>query len=174
MSEIKIKRINNCRIYIDGTDFMGMAEEVNLPQIKYKTQDVKALGLYFDFETTSGGEKLEASIKLNSLYSEFITLAGNPQKIRTIIVRSSQETWDQTGVISQVSVKAELRGVFKEYGTGKYKAHEAVEVGEAKSSVNYFKYTVDDVDIIEIDVFANKFYIAGEDILAAYKENIGG
>ena len=45
MGKIAINRITNANVYIDGASLLGRAEEVELPQIKAKMSEHKALGL---------------------------------------------------------------------------------------------------------------------------------
>ena len=70
-------------------------------------------------------------------------------------------------------VKAEIRGFFKEFDSGKFKARDAAEA-EATISVLYYKLEVDGKDVVEVDVMNNIYKVEGQDILQAYKANIGG
>ena len=170
---IEVGKVFNARVYIDGTDFIAKAEEVDLPKVRFKFADAKALGLYGEMELPAGLDKLEARIKFNSIYSDFIALASNPFVLRTIIVRASKQDWDQRGVAREVPVKAEIRGFFKEFDSGKFKAREAAEA-EATISVLYYKLEVDGKEVVEVDVMNNIYKVEGRDILQAYKANIGG
>ena len=170
---IEISKVFNTRVYIDGKDFIAKAEEVDLPKVKFKFSDAKALGIYGEFELPSGLDKLEARIKFNSIYGDFIALASNPFVARTIIIRASKQDWDQRGVAREVPVKAEIRGFFKEFDSGKIKGRESAEA-DATISVIYYKLEVDGRDIVEVDVINNIYKVKGQDILQAYKQNIGG
>ncbi len=75
---IEISKVFNARVYIDSIDFIAKAEEVDLPKIKFKFADTKALGLYADSELPTGLDKMEARLKFNSVYPEFIKLAADP------------------------------------------------------------------------------------------------
>jgi len=170
---IEVSKVFNARVYIDGTDFIAKAEEVDLPKIRFKFSDAKALGLYGEIELPSGLDKLEARIKFNSIYGDFIALASNPFVTRTIIIRGSKQDWDQRGVAREVPVKAEIRGFFKEFDSGKVKGRESAEA-EAIISVIYYKLEVDNKEVVEVDVMNNIYKVEGKDILQTYKANIGG
>lgn len=45
MSKIEINRITNANIYLDGTNLLGRAEEVKLPDVSMIMQEHKALGM---------------------------------------------------------------------------------------------------------------------------------
>ncbi len=170
---IEINKVFNARVYIDGQDFIAKAEEVDLPKVKFKFADTKALGLYGEAELPSGLDKMEARIKFNSIYPDFVSLAANPFKMRSVVVRASMLVWDQNGVNREVPVKAEIRGFFREWDSGNVKKGEGAEA-EATLSVIYYKLEVDGNEVVEVDVLNNIYKVEGEDILQEYKQNIGG
>ncbi len=170
---IEVSKVFNARVYIDGTDFIAKAEEVDLPKVRFKFTDTKALGIYAEGELPTGLDKLEARIKFNSVYPEFIALAADPFTVRTIIIRAPKQNWQQTGVVKTESIKAEIRGFFKEWDSGKYKGREGAEA-EATISCIYYKLEVDGQDYIEIDTINNIYKVAGKDILQEYRQSIGG
>jgi len=170
---IEISKVFNARVYIDGTDFIARAEEVELPKVKFKFADTKALGIYADSELPTGLDKLEARIKFNSVYPDFIALAADPFTTRTVIIRAPYQVWVQQGVSKTAPLKAELRGFFKEWDSGKFKKADSTEA-EATMTVHYYKLEVDGSEIIEIDTLNNIYKIRGEDKLADYNQAIGG
>jgi hypothetical protein len=170
---INVSKIFNARVYIDGNDFIAKAEEVELPKVKFKFADSKGLGLYGEFELPSGLDKMEAKIKFNSMYPDFLKIASDPTKTRTVIVRASNQYWTNQGVMAELPVKAEMRGFFKEFDSGKFKKADNTEA-EATLSVIYYKLEVDEQEIVEVDVINNIYKVAGNDILQQYKINIGG
>lgn len=170
---IEISKVFNARVYIDGTDFIAKAEEVDLPKVRFKFADTKALGLYMDSELPTGLDKLEARLKFNSAYPEFISLAADPFTARTVIVRAPFQVWTQQGVVKTAPLKAELRGFFKEWDSGKFKKADTTEA-EATMSVIYYKLEVDNKEVIEVDAINNIYKIEGKDILQDYVSSIGG
>jgi len=170
---IEISKVYNARVYIDGRDFIGKAEEVDLPKVKLKFSEIKGLGLYGETEVPSALDKMEARLKFNSIYPEFVALAADPFTLRSVIVRASQQVWSQRGVEEERPIKAEMRGFFKEWDGGSIKKGDGAEA-EAQLSVVYYKLEVDGIEIVEIDVFNNIYRIEGRDILAPFKQNIGG
>jgi P2 family phage contractile tail tube protein len=170
---IEISKVFNARVYIDGIDFIAKAEEVDLPKIKFKFSDTKALGIYSDSELPTGLDKIEARIKFNSVYPDFVALAADPFTSRTVIVRAPYQVWTQDGVAKTAPLKAEMKGFFKEWDTAKFKKSDSAEA-EATLSVIYYKLEVDDVEIVEIDTLNNIYKIKGEDKLIDYRSSIGG
>ena len=58
MSKIKINKLTNANVYMNGVNLLGRAEEVQLPQIKHKMAEHKALGMVGSAEFFSGIDKL--------------------------------------------------------------------------------------------------------------------
>lgn len=170
---IQINRVPNARVYIDGNDFIGKAEEVELPSVKAKLGEVKGLGLYGETELPTGIDKMEAKFKFNGVYPELLSIVSKFKSAHTAIVRSSMEVWESDGIKEEKPVKAELRGFFKESPSGKFKARDNGEQ-DVTMAVNYYKLDVDNKTILEVDVLNNIYKVDGEDQLTEYKNNIGG
>ena len=172
MSKIKINRLTNANIYMDGNNLLGRAEEIQLPQIKHKMADHKALGMVGSAEFFAGIDKLESKIKWNALYPEVLKKAANPFKTIQLQARASLETYNSMGKLAEVPAVAYLSGTFKEFPLGNFKANENAEY-ETTMSVNYAKLIVDGEEIFEIDVLENIYKVEGVDILEIYRNNIG-
>lgn len=69
MSKIEINKLTNANVYMNGINLLGRAEEVQLPQIKHKMAEHKALGMVGSAEFFAGIDKMECKIKWNALYS---------------------------------------------------------------------------------------------------------
>ena len=63
MSKIEINKLTNANVYMNGINLLGRAEEVQLPQIKHKMAEHKALGMIGSAEFFAGIDKLECKIK---------------------------------------------------------------------------------------------------------------
>ena len=169
---IQINRLTNSNVYVDGANFLGRAEEISLPEIKFIMAEHKALGMVGSAEFFAGFEKMESKIKWNALYPDVLKKAANPFKTVAIQARGSLETYSDTGKVSEVAVVAHLRGTFKNLPMGNFKPKDNPEY-ETSMSVNYAKLVVDGEDIYEIDVLQNIYKVEGQDLLADYRANIG-
>ncbi len=173
MSKIQVNKIVNANVYLDGSNLLGRAQEVQLPTIKAKMADHEALGLVGVPEFPAGLEKMEGKIKWASLYPEVLGKAATPFTHYSLQVRGNLETYDSTGRVSEVPVVGLLTAGFKSVPMGTYKARDNAEF-ETDISVYYCKLTVDGNDVLEIDVLANIWRANGEDLLTTYRSNIGG
>jgi len=172
MSKIQINRLTNANIYMDGNNLLGRAEEIQLPQIKHKMADHKALGMVGSAEFFAGIDKLESKIKWNALYPEVLKKAANPFKAVQIQARASLETYNSMGKLAEVPAIAYLTGTFKEFPLGNLKPGDNAEY-ETTMSVNYAKLIVAGEEIFEIDILENIYKVDGIDILTVYRANIG-
>ncbi len=172
MAKIKINKLTNANVYMNGINLLGRAEEVQLPQIKHKMAEHKALGMIGTAEFFAGIDKLECKIKWNALYPEVLQTAANPFLSTMIQVRASLETYNGMGRISEVPATAFLIGTFKEFPLGNIKPQENAEY-ETTMAVTYAKLIVDGLEIFEIDVLENIYKVNVVDMLATFKKNTG-
>lgn len=172
MSKIEINKLTNANVYLNGTNLLGRAEEVQLPQIKHKTAEHKALGMIGSAEFFSGIDKMECKIKWNALYPEVFRACANPFNAAMLQVRASLETYNGTGRVSEVPATAFIIGTFKEFPLGNIKPHENAEY-ETTLAVTYAKLVVDGQDIFEIDVLQNIYKVGLIDMLTQFKQNTG-
>ena len=112
MSKIEINKLTNANVYLNGVNLLGRAEEVQLPQIKHKMAEHKALGMVGSAEFFAGIDKMECKIKWNALYPAVLTQCSNPFNAAMIQVRASLETYNGTGRISEVPATAFIIGTF--------------------------------------------------------------
>lgn len=172
MSKIEINKLTNANIYMDGNNLLGRAEEIQLPQIKHKMVEHKALGMVGSAEFFAGIDKLECKIKWNALYPEVLKKCSNPFIASVLQVRASLETYSGTGKIREVPATAFLIGTFKEFPLGTIKPGDNAEY-ETTMAITYAKLIVDKDEIFEIDVLQNIYKVNMIDILSEFKKNIG-
>ena len=172
--KIAINRITNANVYMNGNvNLLGKVEEITLPNIKIKTAEHKALGMIGAIELPSGLEKLEGKIKWTSFYEAELGTFAHPLKTIQLQVRGSLETYNALGLASEVPVVGALTILSKGLPLGAFKQNDNVEL-ETDFAAYYVKLTVGGKDIVEVDVFANIYKAHGVDILANYRNNIGG
>lgn len=173
MAQIEVKRITNANVYVDGNSLLGKVDECKLPEVKVTMAEHKALGMQGKLEFPSGIDKLEATFKWNSLYSDILLKVANPFTAAEVQLRGSLETYSNAGRIAQVPVVAYLTGSFNKFPMGGFKQHDNVEA-ETTMSVTYCKLEIDSKVILEFDALANIYKVGDVDLLETYKTNIGG
>ena len=172
MSLIKVNRLVNCNVYLNGSSMLGRCEEAKVPGVKHVMAEHKALGMVAKVELWSGIDKLEADFKWASFYPEVMTVIANPFTAVALQVRGSLQTWDDTGLTAETAMVVHLRGLFKEQAFGDYKMITPAEF-PSKFSATYVKCVHDGIELYELDSLSNILKVNGVDLLANYRANIG-
>lgn len=169
---IQINRLTNANVYVDGASMLGRAEEIQLPSIAHKMVEHKALGMVGTAEFFAGIDKMEAKIKWNSFYADAMKKAASPVTSVKLQVRSSLETYDATGRVSEVPAVCFITAQYKNFPMGNFKQHDNVEL-ESNLTVYACRLEVNGEEIVEIDVLSNIYKVAGVDVLQKYRTNLG-
>jgi len=127
MAQIQVNRLTNANVYVDGSSHLGKVEEINLPDITFMLAEHKALGMIGKFELFSGIDKMEATIKWNAFYADVLKKFADPRKALKLQVRSSLETYNSDGLLTEVPCVAYLTGQPKNFPGGNFKQHDNVE-----------------------------------------------
>lgn len=170
---MEIKSISNANVYVEGGSLLGKCEKVKLPDVSFATDEVKPLGLVGAFEVPTGLEKMEGEIVWISYYPGAAPLYANPWKTHKIQIRSSSDTHDDNGLLSRQPMVTHMNCAFKKSAMGEYEQNKGARF-TSSFSCTYIKQVLDGKDMLEIDVLNNIYRVEGEDMLAEYRENIGG
>ncbi len=171
--KIAINRMTNCNVYINGSTLLGRIAEIELPDVKTKQLEHKALGMIGDLEFPSGFEKLEGKIKWASVEPDAMLQVFNPFVAVQLMVRSSMESFTNLGRTNERPVIIYLDVMFKVGQMPNFKPNENVEQ-ESEFNATYMKQTIDGKDIVEIDLLNNEYKVGGVSLLTNYRKNIGG
>lgn len=157
----------NFNAFFDGYSQAGKVEEFTPPSLMTTGEDFRAGGMDAPIELKMGMEKMEATIKMASVDVETLRLWGRLDTV-PLIVRGALESRDGT-------VKAE---VFRVRGRVKGLEQDAIQPG-VKSGVTYtvavheFTYTVNGVEVHNIDIPNMKCIVNGTDVLAEQRRALG-
>ena len=165
-----INSIINANAYLGTNKLAGKLDELELPAVKLKTQEVTALGIYGTTEIPCGLEKMEAKFKWNAIYADEWK-KESPMQTTRVIVKSNMMVVDASGVKKNAKVTATIGGLFKELPTGSVKPGEKMDGAEHLMTVTYYKLEVDSDDVYEIDVLNNIFKQGGKDLLSDFNNN---
>lgn len=172
MAGIKVNRLTNANVYVNGTSQLGKAEEINLPEIVFKQSEHKAVGMIGMFELFSGIEKMEASIKWNAVYPDVMKEFADPRKALKLQVRGNLENYNSGGLSEEQSYIAYITGQPKNFPGGNFKQSDNVEM-TSKMTITAYKLEVDGVTVMEYDALANIYSVDGVDMFATYRQNLG-
>jgi P2 family phage contractile tail tube protein len=169
---LQINKLINCTVWVDGANYFGKAEEVNLPQPKYKQAQHKGLGLIGETEYFSGVEKMEMKLKLNAPYKDFMRYMGDPTKKVNMVVRGSLQNYQGSKIVTEEAYVVTMVVQPRDYPLGNFKQNDNVEL-EMNFSVFYVKLEIGSEKLYELDVENSIFFTGGRDVLAQYRKNLG-
>lgn len=164
------RTLKNFNVFVDGVSFMGIATEVALPKLARKQEDYRGGGMNGPVGIDLGVEKLEIEHTYGGLVREMFKSFGI-SKIDGVLLRfAGAYQRDDTGEVDAVEVT--VRGRHQEIDAGTAKAGDKSEL-KVKSSLTYYKLSVNGQVDVEIDLVNMIENIDGEDRLAAQRKAIG-
>lgn len=174
MAGIELNKIFNANVYFDGTlSLIGRAAEFELPEISVAKADHKGLGMFGKLQLPAGLEEMTAKIKWTGFYADHLKAAANPFSSHKLQVRASVETWTAEGRSKEVAAVWHLTARWHKAKLGQFKPQENTEFDD-ELAVSYVKMIYDSAVVCEIDVFNNIWTVGGADVLATWRQNIGG
>ncbi len=172
---MNISKITNASVYLDGTnDMIGRAAEITLPKVAAKQDEHKPLGLIGTIKLPGGLEAMEMSIKWDSFFADALKHRLNPYRVTQLQVRADLETYGPGGREDETPVVLIARVTWSEAALGAIKGGEKMDGQDDTVQVSYLKLAVDGDEQLEVDIWNNIWRVNGEDLLAAYRTNIGG
>lgn len=163
------KILKNFTLFVDGVNYAGRIDEIELPKITESTEEHQAGGMDAPVEIGMGLEALTASLTFSeydaALFAHFGLVTGEDV---SVVARGAQSN----GVETQAIV-VEMRGRWKELDPGTWKRGDKAALKVAVS-IRYLKYTIDGTDVVEIDTENLVRKIGGIDQMQAIRTALGG
>jgi len=179
------KVLKNFNLFIDGRGYAGRIEEVTLPKLVHRTEEYRLGGLDTPVQVDMGMEKLECDLTLSEYDAHVIKLFGikdesllptalqgvgldlavnaltglNPRGLIPLTMRGglSDEVNDRV-----VPVVIYVEGSMIELDLGQWRAGEKTAL-KIRLALRYYRLTVDNEALIEIDVDNRVRQVAGND-----------
>ncbi len=170
--KIKIGRLTNANVYVDGGSMLGRVQEFQCPTVTFKQAEHQALGLNGTIEYYAGIDKMEGSMKWTSYYPEYLKKMANPFQAVRMQVRGNLEEYQGGSRVGQTPVVVFLTIQPKNFPLGNFVQHDNVEL-ETSYGCTYVRMEIDGEVITEVDVEANIFKVDGEDLLKEFRQNLG-
>jgi len=160
------EKINDANVYLNGNRMIGVASEVELPEINMMTSKIEGMGIGGEIDSPTLGqfESLEATLKFNTLFSSIVDIL-DPLETNMITVRAAQQVFDKTGGYAFKGLRAVLGGRPKQFKPGKVQKGEAMEA-EVTMECTYYLLEVDGKSVVEVDKLNAVYKVNGRDILA--------
>ena len=168
------KILKNFNAFVDGKGFAGRVEEIQLPKLTIKTEEFRAGGMDIPVQVDLGMEKMEAEITFAEYDAELFRLFGITENNTSS--GNSGISFTLRGGMQSIgeaeSVVVNLRGIIKELDAGSWKAGDKSTL-KCIIAAHYYKLTIDNRELIEIDAENMIRKINGTDQLASVRFAIG-
>lgn len=164
------RKLKNFNLFNDGVSFVGVAAEVVLPKLTRKLEEFRGGGMNAPVDTDLGMEKLEVEHTYAGLVREIFNQFGITRADGVLLRFAGAYQRDDTGEVDAVEVV--MRGRHAEIDPGSGKAGDDTEF-KVKSSLSYYKLTINGETVIEIDILNMIEIVNGEDRLAEQRRAIG-
>lgn len=162
--------LKNFNAFNDGMSFMGVIEEVKLPKLSRKFEDFRGGGMDGPIDIDVGQEKLEIEQVCGGFVVDAYKAFGITKAAGVLIRFAGAYQRDDTGATQAVEII--VRGRHKEIDPGDAKGGDKGKT-TIKSSLTYYKLTVDNKEVLEIDLLSFLFKVDGTDMLEAQRKAIG-
>ena len=159
------KILKNFNAYVDGRGYAGRIEEITLPKLTIKTEDYQGAGMSAPVEIDLGMEKLEMDLTFSEYDPELFKLFGltNGSEFALTLRGALQGSGETSPVVINV------RGYFKEMDFDSWKPAEKATL-KCSVACNYYKLTIDGVELIEIDPINMVRTVNGADQLSEIRQ----
>lgn len=167
-----ISKIYNANIYLDGTiNLVGRASQIVLPNITAVTEEHKALGMPGSVEFLMGLAKLEAKIKWEGFYAEYIA-TSDFMTAHKLQVRANVQTFGPGGLEEEKPLVVKMTGTFKDKPLGTFAPQTSVNFEDA-IALTYIEQSLDGKELLAYDPVRAIWRVNGKDMLAKYRANLG-
>lgn len=163
--------MRNCNIFADGISKHLEVEEITLPKLADAMQDYRGGGMDATVDVMHGMEKMEAGFKLSSFDKQTLGLFGlrAARRKRFIIRGAIVDDIEETVKPAVAVIQARLSEASQEA----WKAGDKAGHTHTLRSIIYYKLTMAEEVVHEIDVVNSKRIIFGEDQMAEIRAAIG-
>lgn len=162
--------LKNFNLFNDARSYMGLVEEVKLPKLSRKMEGFRGGGMNGEVDIDLGQEKLELSMTCAGFMEQVFKQYGTTKADGVLLRFAGAYQSDDTGKVQAVEIVA--RGRHKEIDLDNAKAGDKGKLS-VQSTLTYYKLTVDNVVLIEIDLLNMIEIVDGVDLLAAQRKAIG-
>lgn len=168
-----LSKLFNFNVYLGNNALIGKASEVTLPEVVAAVEDSVGAGQIGVLQIPTGKiDPLTARIKWNGYYGEAIALGADPFKHHKIQVRGNVEVHGPDGLAAEQPLIVLMTARFQGTPLGALVSQANTEL-EQNLTVSYCKVTLDNEELLEVDVHNSIWRVRGQDIRANYRRNLG-
>ncbi len=163
------KKLKNFILFNDGRGYLGETPEVVPPKLTRKTEDYRSGGMNGPIKLDQGMEGMElewtAAGYLREVFAQWGILKHDGVALRFTGACQAEDA-------AVMAIEIVARGRHTEIDSGKAKAGDNTEI-KIKTSLSYYKLSVDGQPVIEIDFVNLVEIVDGVDRLAEIRKALG-
>ena len=164
------RKIKNFVLFNEGNSYLGEVDEVTLPKLTRKTEDWQSGGMAGPIKADFGMEGLELEWKAGGVLRDVLTQWGAMKHDAVGLRFAAALQADDSEEIQALEVV--VRGRHTELDHGKAKAGDKTEF-TVKSALSYYKLSIDNEVLIEIDLVNMVEIVDGIDRLEGVRNALG-
>lgn len=164
------RKLKNFNLFGDGESYLGQIASVKLPTLTRSMEDYRGGGMSGAVKIDNGQEPLEIESKFGGLMRPILRQYGITRHDGVQLRFAGAYQRDDTGATDAVEVV--VRGRHSEIDFGDAKPGDDTEF-TVKSTLSYYKLTINGVTEIEIDLINMIENVGGVDRLADQRRAIG-
>ena len=164
------EKINRFNVYVgdvtDDNKIQGITDEVTLPDFSYMSETISYSGMAGEVDSPSPGQLQSATIEITfaNISKQGMSMVADDSK--KITMRAAQEVTDsETLAVSFVNRTIEIKGRTKSINFGRLKKGGFGNPSITKEVI-YYKDTLNEEELTEIDKYNGKCKINGADVVA--------
>jgi len=169
---MKINKLTNANIYLNGGSLAGTVEEFDMPDVTTIQAEHKALGNLGTLNYAAGFEAMEARLKWTCFDAVESSKLMDPFTTSNIQLRANLETHGPQGRANQVPYTVLVVARPKNVPTGMFKAKENAEF-ETTLSVDSVLVEADGEEIFFFSALTNEYRVNNNDRAATYRASLG-
>lgn len=161
--------LKNFNLFVDGRGYAGQVQSVSPPDLAIAAEDFRAGGMDAPVALDMGQEALETSFVLSSYDADVLALWGIGEGRNVpLTMRGAIESYD--GTVKPVVMA--MRGKIVTMARGEWTPGQMANL-TVTMRLDYYRETVNGVDLHEIDVVNMIRVVGGVDRLAAQRAALG-
>lgn len=164
------RKLKNFNVFNDGNNYVGQFKSVTLPKLTTKLEEWRGGGMDIPVEVDMGMEKLTAEMTLGGYDASTFKQYGMIDVANTLLRITGAIQRDDSGEV--LSVEVVMRGRFTEVDFGDMSAGEDTEI-KLTASLSYYKLSINNEELVEIDAINMVKKIGGKDVLEPYRRALG-
>lgn len=164
------RTLKNCNVFNEGQSYMGEIAEIALPKLARKMEKYRGGGMDGEVDIDLGQQALELELSCAGIMEQVFDQYGITKAAGVMLRFAGAYQRDDTGDVDAVEVV--VRGRHAEIDMGKAKPGDKTDF-KVKSSLTYYKLSMNGKEKIEIDLLNMIFKVNGVDRLAEQRKAIG-